>query len=82
MSPDGGKSWIDANLIQNQSNWGKQWAWTKWEALVPVSKSEELEIVCKAVDSSYQSQPETYGPIYNVRGVLSNAWHRVKIEST
>lgn len=81
MSSDGGKSWTDAKLVQNESNWGKQWAWTKWEAFVPIRNSEDAEIVCKAVDSSYQSQPETFGSIYNVRGVLSNAWHRVKIKS-
>ena len=28
VSCDGGKSWTDAELIQNkQQKWGKQWAW-------------------------------------------------------
>jgi sulfite oxidase len=81
VSSDGGKTWIDAKLVQNESNWGKQWAWTKWEAFVPIYNFEDAEIICKAVDSSYQSQPENFGSIYNVRGVLSNAWHRVKIKS-
>ncbi len=38
-----------------------------------------LELVCKAVDSSYNSQPDTVPPIWNLRGVVNNAWHRVRL---
>ena len=38
-----------------------------------------IEVVCKAVDTSYNEQPERMESIYNVRGVLVSAWHRVKI---
>eukprot|EP01123_Difflugia_compressa_P009348 TRINITY_DN3072_c0_g1_i1.p1 TRINITY_DN3072_c0_g1~~TRINITY_DN3072_c0_g1_i1.p1 ORF type:complete len:311 (-),score=68.03 TRINITY_DN3072_c0_g1_i1:77-1009(-) len=41
---------------------------------------DELELVVKAVDSSYNVQPEEWNPIWNVRGVLSTAWHRVKVK--
>jgi sulfite oxidase len=48
---------------------------------VPVGdKGSKLEVICKAVDDSYNSQPETFGPIYNMRGVIANAWQRVNIE--
>lgn len=40
-------------------------------------KGDSFEVVCKAVDDSYNVQPDTFKPIYNARGVLSNAWHRV-----
>jgi sulfite oxidase len=37
------------------------------------------EIICKAIDSSYNSQPDTTAPIWNLRGVLSTSWHRVPV---
>ncbi|KAM7221247.1 mitochondrial sulfite oxidase [Rhypophila decipiens] len=36
-------------------------------------------LVVKATDEAYNSQPETYKGIYNVRGNLATAWHRVRI---
>ena len=39
----------------------------------------ELTILCKAVDSSQNSQPESYKGTWNVRGLLSNAWHKVTV---
>jgi sulfite oxidase len=39
----------------------------------------KLELVCKAVDDSYNVQPDSFGPIFNARGVLANAWHRVEL---
>ncbi|KAJ3270778.1 hypothetical protein HK104_004853, partial [Borealophlyctis nickersoniae] len=62
---------------------GQRWAWTRWEATVPVKeegKEGEAVVVCKAVDSSYNVQPETVEGIYNVRGVLNTAWHRVRVK--
>jgi sulfite oxidase len=82
ISSDGGQSWKDAELQANKKQeWGQQWAWTKWETFIPVSKDQkELEIVCKAVDSAYQVQPESMLGIYNVRGVLVNAWQKIKVK--
>jgi len=37
-------------------------------------------VVCKAVDDAYNVQPDTFGPIFNMRGVLANAWHRVNVK--
>lgn len=45
---------------------------------VPPGKTE-LQIVCKAVDSSYNSQPEGVAGVWNLRGVLNNAWYRVNV---
>jgi sulfite oxidase len=35
--------------------------------------------VAKAVDASYNSQPDNVAAIWNLRGVVNNAWHRVKV---
>jgi sulfite oxidase len=69
-------------------SYNRSWGWTLWEARVPVDKlpiavgddkNATLEVICKAVDSSYNTQPDTIAPIWNVRGVLNNAWHRIHI---
>lgn len=39
----------------------------------------KVEIWAKAVDSSYNVQPEEFKNIWNLRGVLSNAYHRVPV---
>ena len=36
-------------------------------------------LVVKATDDAYNTQPESHRGIYNVRGNLATAWHRVKI---
>jgi sulfite oxidase len=40
---------------------------------------KELDIQCKAVDSSYNVQPDSIAPIWNMRGLLNNAWHRIRV---
>ncbi|KAI9003988.1 Oxidoreductase, molybdopterin-binding domain-containing protein, partial [Hyaloraphidium curvatum] len=63
----------------------KGWCWVKWELRVPReellrgAKDGEVEVVCKAVNSAFNVQPEKHAPVYNYRGFLANAWHRLKI---
>jgi sulfite oxidase len=63
-------------------------AWTRWSAELPITndllegaknKLDSVEILCRAFDSSYNSQPERAETIWNVRGVVNNSWHKVKI---
>jgi sulfite oxidase len=80
ISADGGKTWQVANLGSGKDQrGGRAWAWTLWEATVPLPSKGKAELVCKAVDTSYNVQPDTSGSIWNLRGCLSNAWHRVHI---
>ncbi|XP_018580721.2 sulfite oxidase, mitochondrial isoform X2 [Scleropages formosus] len=88
VSLDGGKTWNVATLGGAEEGQeaatspppGRAWAWKLWELTVPLpAETQELEIVCKAVDNSYNVQPDTMAPVWNLRGVLSNAWHRVKV---
>lgn len=34
-----------------------------------------------AVDSASNTQPESPAPIYNLRGVLNNSWHRILVNA-
>ncbi|XP_004069293.1 sulfite oxidase, mitochondrial isoform X2 [Oryzias latipes] len=87
VSLDGGQTWQVAKLRSSDEAHeappppGRAWAWKLWELTAPLPPpAQELEIICKAVDSSYNVQPETFPPIWNLRGLLSNAWHRVTVK--
>lgn len=82
VSPDDGKTWFEAQLIgKNDRSLYRNWAWTQWQVKVPVGKkTDQLKLVCKATDSSYCTQPESFEGIWNFRGVLSNAWNRIKVK--
>lgn len=84
VSIDGGRNWLQAELdpIALEQKQNRAWAWTPWEITFDVSDEhhlDELDIRCKAVDNSYNCQPDTISPIWNMRGVLNNAWHQIKV---
>ncbi|MCJ8744448.1 hypothetical protein PDJAM_G00118830 [Pangasius djambal] len=89
VSLDGGKTWHVARLQNSEEGetsapsppFGRAWAWKLWEITIPLpDEAQELEVVCKAVDNSYNTQPDSVPPIWNLRGVLCNAWHRVRVK--
>eukprot|EP00927_Polykrikos_kofoidii_P065494 TRINITY_DN61245_c0_g1_i1.p1 TRINITY_DN61245_c0_g1~~TRINITY_DN61245_c0_g1_i1.p1 ORF type:complete len:653 (+),score=104.92 TRINITY_DN61245_c0_g1_i1:90-2048(+) len=83
VSVDGGKTWITADLNEgSEQNPTRAWAWTFFEVSVPVpetSRGKSFEIMCRATDSSYNAQPERPEPIWNLRGLNCNCWHRVEV---
>ena len=76
VSSDDGLTWHQAEILPDQGNGAKNWAWRRWR-WVTSRREAGKQFVVKATDEAYNSQPETYGPIYNHRGNLANAWHRV-----
>lgn len=96
VSGDGGNTWQVAELLprssecensdSNSGRWNHRrnqiYDWTRWSAEVKGSPGSHGELVCKAVDSSYQTQPERVESIWNLRGVLNNSWHRVSFRSS
>ena len=84
VSLDGGKTWDQAELLDDVPVGGsKQWAWKRWRyagKLTPAAAAGQCTtLVVKATDDSYNTQPEHHTAIYNVRGNLATAWHRVRI---
>jgi sulfite oxidase len=64
VSADGGSSWQDAVLCKSVTRpSGKQWAWTLWEATLPVpagvTNGGTVSLCCRAWDSEMQAQPLT-----------------------
>ncbi|XP_040162077.1 sulfite oxidase, mitochondrial isoform X1 [Anopheles arabiensis] len=84
LTADGGKTWTVATLDESEKGTGpgRHWSWSLWTAKIPVPKGQRgasLEIVSKAVDSNYNTQPESFANIWNLRGVVGNAYSRVKV---
>lgn len=86
VSVDGGKNWSVADLKHGEStlNNGRKWDWSLFKARMYIdelSKDGAFEIICKAIDTAANSQPESAADIYNLRGVCSNTRHKVKVEA-
>ena len=39
--------------------------------------NDQMQIICKATDSSYNTQPEKSVLSWNIRGLNNNSWHKV-----
>ena len=82
VSADGGANWHTAELTQADQASDEMYSWTLWKCNIPIpegSEGKEVEIVCRAVDINCNTQPEGIGPVWNLRGVLNNSWHRVRV---
>jgi len=73
VSPDGGESWIEAQLSE-----ARPWSWRFFSATVDLPKGEHV-LVARAWDSAGNSQPESPRQTWNFKGYMNNAWSRVKV---
>jgi sulfite oxidase len=74
LSLDGGRSWAQADLGEDQG----QWAWRLWHAELELEPGEH-EITVRAWDSAAGTQPEDPAGSWNPKGYANNAWGRVKV---
>lgn len=60
----------------------RAWAWTLWSYHLPFKQlpAQPFQIICRAMDTHSNSQPDTPLGIWNIRGVMNNAWHRVNFK--
>lgn len=81
VSADGGKSWTGAKLLEKKTEKRNEvYDWTLWTATVKLDDgNSNAQLVCKAIDSAYNTQPDNTASIWNLRGLLNNAWHRVDV---
>ncbi|KAI8471760.1 MAG: Oxidoreductase, molybdopterin-binding domain-containing protein [Monoraphidium minutum] len=88
VSLDGGASWAPAPLTSHPANEsGRAWAKTLYSLTLPLPEGVakdggSLDVVVKATDETYNTQPESAGPVWNARGVCNNSWHRVAVKVT
>ena len=75
VSCDGGRTWTQAELFNDASCW----AWTFWKANFEL-KPGKYQIAVRAMDTSANTQPQDVSQVWNFKGYMNNAWHRVNIE--
>ena len=75
VSADGGRSWTQAEIDVPLDG---PWAWTLWRAELDLPRGEH-ELVVRAWDAAGQTQPERPDDVWNFKGYLSAAWHRVPV---
>lgn len=81
VSFDNGESWETAEIKQIERPYNKTWSWAIWEYELTLPKDKTaLNIICVATDSAHNTQPEGYKAIWNARGLMNNAWHRIHVD--
>jgi sulfite oxidase len=74
LSLDGGRTWQQADLGEDQG----EWAWRLWHTDVELEPGDH-EITVRAWDSAAGTQPEDPAGSWNPKGYANNAWGRVRI---
>ncbi len=77
VSLDRGKTFLPAELLDG----GDAGSWRLWETDLEVEPGPG-ELVVRAWDSAATTQPEDAAKIWNLKGYLNNAWHRVRFTAT
>lgn len=76
ISLDGGETWTQGSLMEAEEK--GPWTWQFWRTTLDLPPGP-AEIVVRAWDSAVNTQPEETRRIWNVKGYMNNAWHRVRI---
>jgi sulfite oxidase len=73
VSLDRGATFLTATLL----NGSQAGAWRLWEAELELGPGP-YELAVRAWDSAASTQPESAEGIWNLKGYINNAWHRVR----
>ena len=73
-SLDDGVQWNAAELLPERS----KWSWTQWRAAVTLSAGVHT-LVVRAHDTTHVEQPSDLADVWNAKGYMNNAWHRVRV---
>ncbi|CAF1193172.1 unnamed protein product [Rotaria sordida] len=82
ISLDHGKTWLQTELEQLAQPYMRAWSWTLWTYHIPFNDipSKPFDIICRAMDTHTNSQPDTPLGIWNIRGLMNNAWHKITLQ--
>jgi sulfite oxidase len=78
VSVDGGHEWRQATI---EDHGGARWSWTFWHSTLDLCAGDH-ELVVRAWDAAGQTQPARPDDVWNFKGYLSAAWHRVQVVVT
>ena len=73
----GGGQWMPATLAARSAD-AAPWGWTLWAATLPLNPGP-TELAVRAWDSAGQTQPASAAEVWNLKGYLCTAWHRVAV---
>jgi sulfite oxidase len=74
VSGDGGETWTQAELTNEM----QAMSWRLWKAGLRLDAGEH-QLVARAVDSAANYQPQEISQVWNFKGYMNNAWHRVNV---
>ncbi|HEY3729019.1 MAG TPA: sulfite oxidase [Solirubrobacteraceae bacterium] len=74
LSYDGGRTWTQAELLEDQG----RWAWRLWRADLELAAGEH-EIIARAWDDAANTQPERAETVWNPKGYVNNSWARITL---
>ncbi|MCW6507758.1 sulfite oxidase [Lichenifustis flavocetrariae] len=75
VSMNGGREWRQAT-IEDHGN--ARWSWTFWHTTIDIPAGQH-ELVVRAWDAAGQTQPAQPDEVWNFKGYLSAAWHRIRV---
>jgi len=74
LSSDGGATWTQATLREPP----QPWTWCFWEVTVPLGPGAH-QLIVRAWDSAACTQPAEVWQVWNWKGYVNNAWHRINV---
>lgn len=77
VSADGGQTWVEAQLTEA----APPWSWWLWQVALRLAPGT-YEIVARAWDTAANSQPERVEGVWNFKGYMNNACHRLTLTIT
>jgi sulfite oxidase len=75
VSSDDGRTWRQADLTVEPCS---PWSWTLWSVQLTLPKGTH-ELSVRAWDSAGQTQVSRVADVWNFKGYLSTAWHRITV---
>lgn len=76
VSLDGGACWQQAELLGEP----ERWTWRLWQAQIDLPPGQHT-LAVRAWDSAAQTQPSNIAQVWNFKGYMNNAWHRIGVEA-
>lgn len=77
ISRDAGATWHTAQLHAATNS---QWAWRFWTMELDLAPGTHA-LAVRAWDSAANTQPATAAEIWNFKGYMNNAWHRITLHA-
>lgn len=77
VSPDGGDTWIQAELDQRHLD---PLTWRLWQATVPLGPGTH-QLIARGMDSAGGHQPEDPASVWNFKGYMNTARHRITVRT-